>query len=109
MNSKLIGPDSEHYAKLAVDAMRLVRVKVDNEIDRYPVKNVNILKSHGQSSTQSLLFEGFVLQTMRASQQMVTRVQNARIAFVDFNLNKFRLALGIQVLISDPKNLEKIR
>jgi T-complex protein 1 subunit alpha len=46
---------------------------------------------------------------MRASQQMVTRVQNARIAFVDFNLNKFRLALGIQVLISDPKNLEKIR
>jgi hypothetical protein len=35
MNSKLIGPDSEHYAKLAVDAMRLVRVKVDNEIDRY--------------------------------------------------------------------------
>jgi len=76
---------------------------------RYPVKNVKILKSHGQSSMQSMLIEGYALQTMRASQQMVTQVKNAKIAFVDFNLNKFRLALGIQVLISDPKNLEKIR
>jgi T-complex protein 1 subunit alpha len=28
---------------------------------------------------------------------------------LDFNLNKFRLQLGIQVLVDDPKNLEKIR
>jgi T-complex protein 1 subunit alpha len=28
---------------------------------------------------------------------------------LDFNLNKFRLQMGIQVLVDDPKNLEKIR
>lgn len=76
---------------------------------KYPIKNVKIIKSHGQSSTQSQLIKGYVLQTQRACQQMRTRVEKAKIALVDFNLNKFRLAMGIQVLVNDPKNLEKIR
>jgi len=46
---------------------------------------------------------------MRASQSMVTKVSGAKIALLDFNLNKFRMALGIHVLVNDPKNLEKIR
>lgn len=46
---------------------------------------------------------------MRASQLMRTRVDKAKVACLDFNLNKFRLNLGIQVLVTDPKNLEKIR
>ena len=40
---------------------------------------------------------------------MPTRITKAKIACLDFNLNKFRLQLGIQVLVDDPKNLEKIR
>ena len=40
---------------------------------------------------------------------MPTEIKKAKIACIDFNLNKFRLQLGIQVLVDDPKNLEKIR
>lgn len=40
---------------------------------------------------------------------MKTRVDKAKIAIVDFNLNKFRMQMGIQILVNDPKNLEKIR
>lgn len=40
---------------------------------------------------------------------MPTEIKNAKIACLDFNLNKFRLQLGIQVLVDDPKNIEKIR
>lgn len=40
---------------------------------------------------------------------MPTNIKNAKIACLDFNLNKFRLQLGIQVLVDDPKNIEKIR
>jgi T-complex protein 1 subunit alpha len=36
-------------------------------------------------------------------------MKNAKIACVDFNLNKFRMAMGIQVLVDDPENLDKIR
>lgn len=40
---------------------------------------------------------------------MPTSVEGARIACLDFNLNKFRMKMGVQVLVDDPKNLEKIR
>lgn len=45
----------------------------------------------------------------RVSQQMPLRIEGAKIALIDTNLSKFRLAMGIQVQINDPKNLEKIR
>lgn len=40
---------------------------------------------------------------------MPVKINNPKIVCVDFNLNKFRFGVGIQVLINDPKNLEKIR
>jgi len=40
---------------------------------------------------------------------MPKKVTNCKIACVDFNLNKFRLAMGVQVLVQDPDNLDKIR
>lgn len=40
---------------------------------------------------------------------MPTKIENAKIACLDINLNKFRMAMGVQVLVDDPSNLEKIR
>lgn len=40
---------------------------------------------------------------------MPTKVTDAKIACLDVNLSKFRLAMGISVEIKDPENLEKIR
>jgi T-complex protein 1 subunit alpha len=49
MSSKIIGSESSLFAELAVDAITSVK----NDSGKYPVKAVNILKSHGQSTTQS--------------------------------------------------------
>ena len=40
---------------------------------------------------------------------MPMHIENAKIACVDFNLNKFRLQMGVQVLVNDPNNIEMIR
>jgi T-complex protein 1 subunit alpha len=40
---------------------------------------------------------------------MPTSIAGAKIACVDFNLNKFRLNMGVQVLVHDPEALDKIR
>jgi len=40
---------------------------------------------------------------------MPKKVENCKIACVDFNLNKFRMQMGVQVLVQDPDNLDKIR
>lgn len=52
---------------------------------------------------------GYALNTGRAAQGMPLRVSPAKIACLDFNLQKTKMQLGVQVLVSDPRELEKIR
>lgn len=105
MSSKLIGPEHELFASMCVKAMNQVKLTTG----KFPVKSVNIVMSHGKSSLDSSYFDGYVLRMSRVSQQMPIRVDDPTIACLDFNLNKFRLAMGIQVLVNDPMNLEMIR
>lgn len=57
----------------------------------------------------SEFFPGMVFRMSRVAEQMPIKINNPKIACLDVNLSKFRLAMGISVLVSDPKNLEKIR
>mmetsp|Transcript_11090 Transcript_11090/g.12828 ORF Transcript_11090/g.12828 Transcript_11090/m.12828 type:complete len:545 (-) Transcript_11090:741-2375(-) len=109
MSSKIIGPESDLFAEMAVTAMTNVRTERSNGEVRYPVKAINILKSHGKSSLESELVDGYALNCTRAAQGMPTSIQNAKIALLDFNLNRHRLKLGVQVLVNDPKELDAIQ
>jgi T-complex protein 1 subunit alpha len=109
MSSKIIGPECDLFAALVVEAMTSVKTLGSNGEYKYPLKSVKIAKCHGKSSTESKLMKGYALMGARVSQQMPMRVKNAKIACIDFNLNKFKMQMGIQILVNDPKNLEKIR
>jgi len=109
MSSKIIGPESEFFSKLAVEAIQGVRMTDATGKAKYPVKAVNILKVHGKSSKESQLVPGYALLRTRASQAMPRSIKNAKIAFVDMNLMKFRLALGVQVVVTEMRNLDAIR
>ncbi len=109
LSSKLIGPESEHFAALCVDAMMNVKKLSSDGTYKYPVKSVNILKCHGRSLTESQLINGYALQTMRGAQGMPLTVKKAKIACLDMSLNRFRLAPGVAVLVNNPEHLEKIR
>ena len=109
MSSKLLGSESDFFADMVVKAMKAVRMQNAAGQTKYPVKNVHILKTHGKSSRESQLVNGYAIEATRGSQGMPKKVTNCKIACVDFNLNKFRLAMGVQVLVQDPDNLDKIR
>ena len=101
--------DSDFFANMLIDAM--LAVKTYNAIGdiKYPVKAINILKAHGKSAKESELLKGYALNCGRAAQGMVKVVNSAKIACLDMNLQKSRMKMGVQVLVSDPKELEKIR
>ncbi|KAJ6722683.1 hypothetical protein OIU74_007304 [Salix koriyanagi] len=109
MSSKLIGGDSDFFANMVVDAVQSVKMtNVRGEI-RYPIKGINILKAHGKSVKDSYLLNGYALDSGRAAQGMPMKVSPARVACLDFNLQKTKMQLGVQVLVNDPRELDKIR
>ncbi|CAL0325037.1 unnamed protein product [Lupinus luteus] len=109
MSSKLIAGDSDFFANLVVDAVLAVKMTNARGEVKYPIKGINILKAHGKSAKDSFLMNGYALNTGRAAQGMPLRVSPAKIACLDFNLQKTKMQLGIQVLVNDPRELEKIR
>jgi T-complex protein 1 subunit alpha len=109
LNSKLIGAESDHFASLIVNAVEAIGVTTASKETKYPIKSIKVLKCNGGSAKESIHLNGFALQATRTAQGMPMTVKNAKIACLDFNLNKFKLQMGVQVLVKDSKNLEQIR
>ena len=58
---------------------------------------IHILKCHGKSSMESHLVSGFALAGSRAAQGMPSVVKGAKIALLDFGLQRHKMQLGVQV------------
>ncbi|GMI57924.1 hypothetical protein ScalyP_jg11435 [Parmales sp. scaly parma] len=112
MSSKILGPESEFFARMAVDAVKSVKMPAvinDKKTFKYPISAIHILKAHGKSAMESHIVNGFALNCTRAAQGMPTTIKGAKIALLDINLQRHRMAMGVQVIVKDPKEIEAIR
>lgn len=143
MSSKIIGKEGEFFAKMAVDAVKSVKMKAtladtagmealgggDEEAKseslpssaagkqkyKYPLSAIHILKVHGKSALESHLIDGgFAINATRAAQGMPTSVEGSvdkpvKIAMLDMNLQRHRMAMGVQIVVKDPAEIENIK
>jgi T-complex protein 1 subunit alpha len=109
LSSKFIGT-ADKFSQMVVEAVESVKVPGPGGKARYPVAQINILKSHGRAVAESTMIKnGYAIMLGRAGQGMPTRVAGAKIALLDFDLKKYRMQMGVEIKVEDPKELEKIR
>ncbi|KAL7507359.1 hypothetical protein ACHAXN_004549 [Cyclotella atomus] len=132
MSSKIIGKESDFFSKMAVDAVKSVKMtataadvagyeamgsstSATSNKHKYPLSAIHILKAHGKSSMESHLIDGgFAINAMRAAQGMPIMVESTpeapvKIAMLDMNLQRHRMGMGVQVIVKDPAEIENIK
>jgi len=109
MSSKLVGVDSEFFANMLVDAALSVKRTGNKGETKCPIKSINILKAHGGNMKESISVQGYALNCTVACEGMPKKVVGAKIALLDFSLNKAKMHMGVQVLIEDPEKLDAVR
>jgi len=109
MSSKLVNVDSEFFAEMIVDAALAVKRVTPKGDIKVPIKSINILRSHGGDMKETISVPGYALNCTVASEGMPKKIVGAKIALLDFSLQKAKMHLGVQVVVEDPEKLDAIR
>ena len=110
------GTESTNGTATTTDNTPSISTKPNKNIRyKYPLSAIHILKAHGKSAMESHFINGgFALNAMRASQGMPTSIEGSltspvKIAMLDMNLQRHRMAMGVSVVVKDPAEIENIK
>lgn len=92
--SKILGGEADFFAPIIVNALKRVGRKNQRGKMKYAVGAINVLKAMGKSARDSMYVEGFALNCTKASQGMPNHIAKAKIALLDFGLEKATLQHG---------------
>mmetsp|Transcript_9087 Transcript_9087/g.27333 ORF Transcript_9087/g.27333 Transcript_9087/m.27333 type:complete len:544 (+) Transcript_9087:77-1708(+) len=110
LNSKILGAaESDQFANMAVDAVQAIKCPKMEEGELYPLTSLHILKAQGKSAKESQILPGYALNLTRASQSMPTRIKNAKIALLGFDLRRSKMKMGVSVTLENPEEINKIQ
>jgi thermosome len=105
MASKAVGPAKEHFADIAIDAVRKVAEKRGDKWVA-DVDNVQVIKKTGKSLFESQLVEGLVIDKEVVHSGMPKKVEKAKIALLDSALEIEKTEISAEIRIRDPNQMK---
>uniref|UniRef100_A0AAY4BQX2 T-complex protein 1 subunit alpha n=1 Tax=Denticeps clupeoides TaxID=299321 RepID=A0AAY4BQX2_9TELE len=106
VNENLTIPTDDLGRECLVNA---AKTSMSSKIIGIKMKCVSLTRLISVMRKREFLVNGYALNCTVGSQAMVKRVTNAKVACLDFSLQKTKMKLGVQVLINDPEKLDQIR
>ncbi|MGB9959515.1 MAG: thermosome subunit beta [Candidatus Bathyarchaeales archaeon] len=105
MGSKGISAAREHFAKLAVEAVKQVTEEKDGKL-KADIDLIKILKKHGKSLEETELVRGMVIDKEVAHPQMPKLVNNAKIALLNAKLEIEKTEFDAKINIESPEQMK---
>jgi thermosome len=105
MGSKTMGTAREHFAEIAVEAMKQISEKRGDQWVA-DIDNIQIIKKEGKSLQDTELIKGIVLDKEVVHSGMPKRVQTAKIALINAPLEVEKTEVSAEVRIKDPSQIK---
>ena len=105
MGSKSVTVAKEHFAKLAVEAIKQVAEEKDGKL-KADVDLIKVLKKHGKGLDETELVKGMVIDKEVAHSQMPKTVENAKIALLNAKLEIEKTEFDAKINIDTPEQMK---
>src|SRR5947209_5921911 len=105
LNTKGIFGSQEHFADLAVEAVKDVMEKSGTKITA-DIDFIKVMKKHGKSLSDTELISGIVIDKEIAHSQMPRSISNAKIALLNAKLEIEKTEMDAKININRPEEME---
>jgi thermosome len=105
MRSKVIGLAGNHFADIAIDAVKQVTEKKDGEMTA-DKDDIQVIKKTGKSLLDSQLIQGIIVDKEVVHSDMPKRVESAKIALIDCALEVEKTEMDAEIRIRDPVQMK---
>jgi thermosome len=105
MRSKVIGLAGDHFADIAIDAVKQVMETTDGArtADK---ENIQVTKKTGKSLLDTELIQGIIIDKEVVHSDMPKRIENARIALLNTALEIEKTEMDAEIRIRDPLQMK---
>jgi thermosome len=105
MRSKVIGLAGDHFADIAIDAVKQVTETKDGALTA-DKDDIQVMKKTGKSLLDTQLIQGIVVDKEVVHSDMPKRIENARIALIDCALEVEKTEMDAEIRIRDPVQMK---
>jgi len=104
MGSKSVGNAKEHFAQIAIEAVKQIAEKHGDTITA-DIDNIQLVKKTGKSLIETQLVRGIIVDKELVHPAMPRRKENAKIALLDSALEIEKTEMSAEIRIHDPNQM----
>jgi archaeal chaperonin len=105
MGSKTVGGAKEHFAEIAIEAVKQVTEKQADKIIA-DIENIQLVKKTGKSLIETQLVRGIIVDKEVVNPGMPKKKENAKIALLDIALEIEKTEMTAEIRIHEPGQMK---